>query len=213
MATDVDSKLRRKLLALRDSERPLRSRALLAPDPWSAIDGRLRARHAKVAAELSALIDRSGWPGISVVGIEAADAATELVRGCFTQPAFARGCLPVIEQAFRFGEIHGEWFAKYYDTLMFFENKPQVYGTYLEWDSRKALSPWKIVDRSRVDSRRRAILMEKLADSVRKGRAEARREKRKPPSDLRRYRASLEAFARSAGWAWTPESPGLPKLR
>lgn len=188
------------ILKLLEQERDIRAQCFRGPDYFSGDLSELERHHALVARELGRAIDEEGWPGFLTVGMEGARAATELARYCWSEPDFTRGTLPLLEHGFRHGDVWGDWFAKVYDTVMFFENKPQVYGTFLDWNRSGKLVPWKIVDRPRVKARRDVIQMEDLREYVRRCAGDAENAGMKPPANHARYREALHDWALRRGW-------------
>ncbi|MCC6278522.1 MAG: hypothetical protein IT289_11465 [Oligoflexia bacterium] len=155
----------------------------------------------KNISRLSRIIDEYGWPGISLLGVEAAEMTANLVMNCVSQPRFMRRCLPLVEQACRFGDAYGEWFVKIYDTIMVFEGKPQVFGTQLTWSKHGVLVPFKIIDEANVDRRRSIFTLESLERYLEKANKKAKEQNLIQPSCAERYLTYLGLWATDRGWS------------
>lgn len=70
-----------------------------------------------------------GWPGISLVGEEGADAAWLVAQHADDDVSFQRQCLALLEQAYRRGDVPGRHLAYLTDRVRVNERRPQVYGT------------------------------------------------------------------------------------
>jgi hypothetical protein len=190
---------RLKQLAQRESE--LRTEFLSGPVYFAQDLSTLEAHHRTVAHEIESLLEDTYWPGRSMLGDDMARELTRLVSSCWSEPGFMRRCLPLMDRSRYSGEIWGEWFAVAYDTIMFFENKPQVFGTFVDWDEKLELSPWLIVKPDLVDDRRDLIGCGPLKNHVEYSRWIAREKGLAPPNNHESYRADLHRWALKRGWA------------
>jgi hypothetical protein len=111
-----------------------------------------------------------------------------------------RECLPWIEQAYRFGGVPNDWFAEFYDTVMYFENKPQIFGTFLDWTTSLEVGPWVIFEPSKIDDRRKLFSLRLHAEDYAIRVSQWNERSPVPPHDYRSYFESLEAWATSVGW-------------
>ena len=108
---------------------------------------------------LKQIVAEVGWPGISMVGEDGAQAAWLLVQHADQDRAYQREILALIEPLVAVGEVSPETFAYLYDRV----NLPQRYGTQGECKAAGQWVPYAIEDEGGVDSRRAAIGMEPLA--------------------------------------------------
>jgi hypothetical protein len=157
-----------------------------------------------IAAEYLDHMDQWGWPGIIGVGFEAALTAAQTVRWCFTQPQFMRRALPLVEQGYRFGNAYGEWFAWLYDAIMYYENRPQVYGTYVEWGRDRELAPARLVEPEKVNARRAAMMLEPIEKQIERYQREAHVRQEAAPIELDEYNSKLNSVLLSFGWQRRP---------
>ncbi|MBL7714767.1 MAG: hypothetical protein JNL01_04815 [Bdellovibrionales bacterium] len=185
MHSVADSGFAKRLIELKKREDELRQNALGPNQNWDGDLKAWKAHQEEAAQEMDAYLSKWGWPGFLSVGFEGAQAAGGLISSLWSRPDFMRKCLPLIEQSYRFGDIWGDWFARLYDTVMFFEGKPQVYGTFLHWNPAGKLVPWTLVDPEKVDARRGAMELETLASYVERREREVQHLGWAPPWDWR----------------------------
>jgi hypothetical protein len=123
----------------------------------SALD-RMRAIDDENTARMRAIVRQYGWPAPSLVGRDGAEAAFLLVQ--HADLAFQKEMLPLVEKAYRKGELEGQSYALLLDRVLVGEGKPQVYGTqakpFKDWEGHEpVLEP--IEDEANVDKRRAEI--------------------------------------------------------
>jgi hypothetical protein len=156
------------------------------------------AVHGRNAERLEAIVKRYGWPGKSLVGEDAADAAWLVLQHAIAHPRLQRACLPLIREAVALGEAK-PWQAAYLeDRIRFFERRPQRYGTQFDWDENGLMSPYAIEDPERVDERRLSIGLSPLAERMEEVRRSAADEPR--PANLKEREDEMRAWAKSVGW-------------
>lgn len=122
-------------------------------------------RHQQNEADLSAILDRQGWPLLSAVGEEAAFAATNVLTHMGLEAR--QRYLPMLEAACEAGEADWNEYAPSLDRTELESGRPQVYGTQMEWsDASNAYIPQNLLDPDNVDTRRAARGMEPIADQL-----------------------------------------------
>lgn len=123
---------------------------------------RMNEADARREQRLNAIIEAKGWPGVSMVGHEAAGSAWMIAQ--HGSPAFLKRCLPLMKLAAEKGELAPSQLALSVDRDLMNDDKPQIYGSQLRWstDAKMALHP--IADPEHVDQRRAAMGMEPLAN-------------------------------------------------
>lgn len=90
-------------------------------DAWEAAD-------AENLPWLKRVIATTGWPGISQVGPDGAEAAWLLVQHADADPAFQRHCLGLLTAAAERGDASLSNVAYLTDRVLLAEGKPQEYG-------------------------------------------------------------------------------------
>lgn len=152
--------LRRELLERAGRDQAIRKeligKGIERPD--EAVEARMRAVDASNAKRMRAIVRRHGWPGPKLVGRDGAEAAFLLVQ--HADHAFQKEMLPLVEKAYRSGNLSGQSYALLLDRVLVGEGTPQVYGTqakrFEDWKGREpVLEP--IEDEANVDKRRAEV--------------------------------------------------------
>jgi hypothetical protein len=129
----------------------------------------LRAMHLRHANRLREVLDDVGWPGLSLVGTEGAEAAWLVAQhsAAVDLPLAAR-CVGLLESAVLAGDAPGRHLAILTDAVRWQEGRPQVYGSMHVVDPRThTVVPWPIEDPEGVDDRRAAAGLPELEAHVR----------------------------------------------
>lgn len=113
------------------------------------------------------LIDKYGWPKYSSVGRLAADAPL-LVINHHESEAVRKKYLPQIKQSCLENEGSCIEFAKIQDRILVNEGKQQIYGMQFQYNSKRELEPFPIVNPEYVDIRRKKIGLEPLKDYLKR---------------------------------------------
>ncbi|HLO75246.1 MAG TPA: DUF6624 domain-containing protein, partial [Magnetospirillum sp.] len=150
----MTAELAAPLLALRDHDRQTRERLRAAGRLFGTYDDEMQAVHRDNAHALDALVEHHGWPGLSLVGLEACRAAWLVAQHANCTPALQRKFLALMIAAAEIGEVPARQVAMLTDRVRFNEGRPQVYGTVLDWDAGGQLS-CTLEDPAAVDDRRR----------------------------------------------------------
>ena len=114
---------------------------------------------------LKKIVAERGWPGRSLVGRDAADAAFLILQHS-PDTAFQAKALPLIEKAFASGEAEGQQVALLTDRVAVQRGQPQTFGTQASVvNGRFKLDP--IADSANVDARRAKLGMPPVAAYMR----------------------------------------------
>ena len=95
---------------------------------------------------------------------------------------------------------------------MYFEGKPQVYGTFIDWDLRGKLAAWKTVEEKKANARRWAMLLEPMSKYLSRMQQQAQDESWLVPRDIKLYREGIVGFARTHGWKRLHSKEEIPTL-
>jgi hypothetical protein len=129
----------------------------------TAVDQKNRAR-------LKQIVDKHGWPGKSLVGVDGAHAAWLLVQHADAQLALQKRYLELMKAAPK-GEVEPMDIAYLTDRVLVADKKKQVYGTQLVRQGDKYV-PKPIQDAENVDKRRADVGLPPLADYLKTAQAE-----------------------------------------
>ena len=161
----MDEELRAELLARREEDQRIRTAGKpgdrLTPaqlNEWHRIDE-------GNTLWLNDLVDRLGWPSISLVGEDGAQAAWLFAQHASQHPDLQRKFLGLLRDAVAAGEAPPRHLAYLEDRVRVHEGLPQLYGTQFtqvvleyRWD------PFPIEDPEHVDERRAAVGLSPLAE-------------------------------------------------
>ena len=170
--TDEDQVARKKLIRVMNKEK---DSAKLANLPEMKAMSDIDKRN---TAWLKEVIDRRGWPGKSLVGVDGANAAWLLVQHADQDRAFQKRCLPLLAAAVKKGEATGAQLAYLTDRVRVGAGEKQVYGTQFRTVDGK-LEPQPIEDEANVDRRRKEVGLPSLAEY----RKQMERTYRRPPPE------------------------------
>jgi hypothetical protein len=160
----------------------------------------LETVHLMNAHELETIIQEHGWPGIDLVGEEAAAAAFQIAVNAISYPSFQLWCLDLIEFAVEMKQALPKHFAIMFDRIRFNQRLPQRYGTILDWDLNGNLKPWILEAPFEIDSLRASVGLEPLGIYAARMRFQADIDGELPPSDCVGYQQKIERWVRSVGW-------------
>lgn len=115
-------------------------------DRWRAID-------ADNTAALKRIIDGHGWPGVALVGKEAAHVAWLLAQHADADPVFQQRALDLLTDAVSADDASPADLAYLTDRCRVAQARPQLYGTQFHSDAN-GLRPCPIEDPDHLDNRR-----------------------------------------------------------
>jgi hypothetical protein len=131
--------------------------------------GKMTAVDRKNRERLQTIVDKHGWPGRSLVGIDGAHAAWLLVQHADADPAFQKRCLDLMKAA-PVGEADAKDIAYLTDRVLVRQKKKQLYGTQLVGQGDKFI-PQPIEDEAYVDRRRAEVGLPPLAEYLKTSRS------------------------------------------
>lgn len=115
---------------------------------------------------LRGVVARNGWPTRATVGEDGVNGAFLLVQHADRDTAFQSLVLPMLERAYRLGEVKGQDVALLTDRLASARHQPQVFGTQADIvGGRIVLKP--IRDSANVDARRAAMGLPPMKEYLR----------------------------------------------
>ncbi|HUC89621.1 MAG TPA: DUF6624 domain-containing protein [Patescibacteria group bacterium] len=152
----TNPRLRNTLLAMAKADQDMRISAVEKGGTW---DYALDLKHTK---QLKRILDKYGWPTISMVSGEASNDAWLIAQHADHDIAFQKQCLALLKAASP-GEVSLHNIAYLEDRILVSEQKPQLYGTQFQGKAGKIkLHP--IEDAVNVDKRRQAMNLGTLAE-------------------------------------------------
>lgn len=156
-----DMPLRKELAARVEKDQDLRNRWI-----QNTHDKQLGEQLSQVdrdnTAWLKSVVEAQGWPPISKVGRDGAQAAWLLAQHADLDPAFQEQVLTLMQAQVAQGEASGRLLAYLTDRVRLAQGKPQVYGTQFQRTSEGKLEPSQLEDPANVDARRAAVGLESM---------------------------------------------------
>ena len=124
---------------------------------------RLQELDKKHTTRLKEIVEKHGWPGITLVGVKGAHDAWLLVQHADHDRAFQKRCLQLMEAAAKRDEVSKQDLAYLTDRVLVGEGKKQRFGTQFKEDKGEMV-PQPIEDEANVDSRRAEAGLVPLAE-------------------------------------------------
>lgn len=157
----LSREVRAHLLRLDRIDSVLRSRWVATGFKDRALERKLDALNNAAIDWLRKVIALHGWPGRSLVGSAAADAASRLIQHADCSLTFQRRCLRLIKDAAARGDVPLRHVAYLTDVLRMRTGRKQLFGTKFRKEKGK-LVPYPIERESTVDERRNQMELEPL---------------------------------------------------
>lgn len=92
----MNKDIQAELLDLKRRDDDTRTRLVASGLLYQGYNKGMEAVHLQNAERLETIINQFGWPGISLVGEEGAEAAFTIAHHAISKPAFQRKCLALI---------------------------------------------------------------------------------------------------------------------
>jgi hypothetical protein len=157
----IDRPLRRRLLRIDRIDRALRSQWVKTEFEDRAIERELERLIAAAVDWMRGVISTHGWPGRTLVGPAAADAACRLVQHADRHAGFQRRCLRLMRDAAAREEIPLRHVAYVTDAVRMSAGRKQLFGTKFRKRNGE-LVPYPIEKEADVDRRREEMQLEPL---------------------------------------------------
>lgn len=129
---------------------------------------RIKEVHERNNKRIKQLIEQQGWPRISVVGKDAAEAAWLIVQHAVLDTAFMELCLALLQEAVERGEAEGSHFAYLQDRVLTMSGRPQIYGTQHDINENGTAFPLPIENPVEVDILRRKMGLDTIAEATKR---------------------------------------------
>ena len=195
----MNQQLLNELMALKQRDTDTRSRLLKEGKLYGGYAPEMQQVHRENANQLNRIIEKSGWPGISIVGLEGCRATWLIAQHSICTPELQRKFLTLLVKASESGDVPRTQVAFLTDRIRFNENKPQVYGTVLDWNERGELS-CEVEDPANLDARRKEVGLDPFREELEKHREEVKSEGGGPPEDFTEYKQKGREWASNVGW-------------
>ena len=195
----MNGQLLDELLAMARRDTDMRAHLLQAGKLYGEYADEMRQIHEENAKRLSEMVDRHGWPGVSVVGLEGCRAAWLIAQHSICTPALQRKFLAVMQRASESGDVPRKLVACLTDRIRSNEGKPQLYGTVLAWNEKGELT-CELEDPANVDARRQEVGLPPFREDLARHREEVEREGGRAPENYAEGQRKGRKWARRVGW-------------
>ena len=132
--------------------------------PSESYHPRMKALHEQNASRLKEIIGAHGWPGISLVGEEAAKAAWLIAQHSVSDTDFMAECVSLLEHAVSREDAAGWQLAFLQDRVRTLGGELQYYGTQFDIDENGWPIPFPIEDSATVNERRARLGLNSLEE-------------------------------------------------
>jgi len=112
--------------------------------------------------KISEIITEYGWPGISLVGEDACEAAWLIIQHAVLEPQLQELCVGLLEKAVKEKEALPRMYALLLDRVLVHKGQKQVYGSQHFIDGKGKYVPYPIDGPDNVDKRRKQAGLEPL---------------------------------------------------
>jgi Family of unknown function (DUF6624) len=189
-----------ELIAMAQHDLRMREELIAEGSLFGEYHPRMREVHERNAARLMQILQEHGWPGRSLVGESAAEAAWLILQHAIGNPELQRLGLSLLKGAAAAKEVPWVHVVTLEDRIRCNEGRAQRYGTQFDWDEFGHLSPCPIEDEESVDARRAEIGLVPLAEEIRRQRDVATLNGEQPPTDWNAYQRQKQEWLCSTGW-------------
>jgi hypothetical protein len=196
----MNEELKSTLVTMVEEENHLKAELASDGSLYEGYPVKIRELHLNQANELERIVETYGWPKISQVGKEGADAAWLILQHSISRPDFMKRCFPVFESAVQENEARSRHLACLTDGIRYFSREPQVYGSYFDWNEKGQLCPWVIEDPENVNERRKKMGLNTLEERIKEIERDVRKNNLLPPKDYLERQSEMNQFLKEVGW-------------
>ncbi|WP_114418937.1 DUF6624 domain-containing protein [Marinospirillum perlucidum] len=176
----MNQKLADELVALMREDQQLLQRLFDSGElPSESYHPQMKALHEAHTSRLKEMIAAYGWPGISLVGEEAAQAAWLIAQHAVSDTEFMATCVSLLQEAVTRNEVFGWQLAFLQDRVQTLAGKPQYYGTQFDIDEQGWPTPFPIEDAARVNERRARLGLNSLEERLEQMRVQEQKRRAK----------------------------------
>lgn len=163
----MNEKLRNELLSMRGEDQRMLQK-LIDDGTLGTVEyhPKMKAVHERNNIRIKEIISEHGWPGLSLVGKDGAEAAWLVVQHAVLDKEFMKSCLSLLRDAVDSGEAEGWCFAYLQDRVLTMDGKPQKYGSQHDIDQNGRVFPMPIEEPTKIDVLRKELGLEPLSEAT-----------------------------------------------
>lgn len=159
----ANPQLRDELLAMREEDQAAR-KEWIANQSDAALQKKVKEIDERNTKRVIEIIEQHGWPGKSLVGLDASAAAWIVIQ--HATPEVIDEYLPLLKEAAAKGEVSMALVALTIDRQLVYHGKPQIYGSQFTSENGQWV-PQTIEDPANVDKRRAEVGLGPLEEYAR----------------------------------------------
>ncbi len=196
----MNAHLLTEIISMSGRDESVRARLLNEGRAYDTYADEMQVVHRDNASRLDQLVAQHGWPTVKLVGLDGCRAAWRIAQHANCTPDLQRKFLRLLTEAAEAGEVPRPQVAFLTDRIRANEQRPQLYGTVLDWNESGALT-CDIEDPAGLDARRVKMGLPPVAEDDLAGhRRRVEDEGGKPPRDFAEARRERLEWARRVGW-------------
>jgi len=195
----MNQELQTLIISMKDEDFEMRKSILEDGSLYDGYSKEMEALHIRNAENLKIIIDKHGWPGRSLIGMEGADAAIVIAQNSISKPEIQKQFLVELKEAVAKGEATPLQEACLEDRILFNQGMPCLYGMLFDWDIAGNLVA-NVDDEKLVNVRRSKLGLKPLSEALEKHREEIKSEGGGPPSDIKKHKKMEHEWAKRVGW-------------
>lgn len=189
----VDPVWEEKLSFLVQQDHAMREVLLQRGVLWDTYHPEMEKIHLSNAKKLQSLIEKMGFPVLSNAGEKGVRLSWLIIHHAISWPDFMKEGLTQMRLAAAHNDYLLELLAYTDDRIAFFENRPQLYGTNIDWIAGE-LKRTPIADPNFLDQRRKSLGLPPVSKSpIPTGEA-------RPPKDPEKKLQEFMEWQRRVGW-------------
>lgn len=119
-------------------------------------------------SKLFDIVEKYGWPTISLVGEDGSKAAWLIIQHAGHKPEFQEYCLELIERNMLIGEVDKRNYVYLKDRILMHQGLPQIYGTQFQMFENGDLNLYDTFDIGNLDIRRKLYGLGPIEDYKKK---------------------------------------------
>jgi len=196
----MNEELKSRLVRMVEEENCLKTELASDGSLYEGYPKKIRDLHLNQANKLEKIVETYGWPKISLVGKEGADAAWLILQNSISRPDLMKRCFPVFESAVQENEASIKHLACLTDGIRYFSREPQVYGNYFDWNEKGQFEPWVIEDLENVNKQRKKVGLNALEERIKEMEEDVRKNNLSPPKDYVKRQSEMNHYLREVGW-------------
>ena len=195
----MNTEILAELEALKEKDVSTRQKLLSDGELYNGYSEEMQSVHIENANKLNEIIDKHGWPGKSLVGLEGSRIAWLIAQHSICTPNLQRKFLSKIDEAYQDDEVPKKQYVLLQDRVLAQEGKPQKCGWVFDWQPDGEIG-CVVEDLSKANALRKELNMPCFEDALKDHRESVKKEGGKMPGSYTEYRAQVSSWQKQVGW-------------